>query len=343
MEKTELNIDHIKEILLEHGYEYKATIGKGGFSSVFLCHSQKYDFDFAIKRAIKNKLTLDEYNTLISLIHPNIIRLYDAFEEESAQYLVMEYCPIGSINQKGKLPYEQFLYYSKQILEAISYCHSLNIAHRDIKPENIFLDQNNNIRLADFGMAKHFDFYDKSDEKCGSLKYLSPEMFQYKEICPFKADVWALGITFFTMATGDYPFTGYTRDDLKNNIIKGNFNFSKYEIDERIRFLIVKMTQLNPELRHASDKLLKLPMFNPNLLRSNKLSSIIGHSNRRSYNGSIRNRVKSRSLNFASFQKGSSDDEQKTSPLTKMNSFKSISHLPSLQQVNCAFQPSKLA
>lgn len=338
----ELDIDHIREILYQHGYEYKNTIGKGGFSNVFLCHSKKYDFDFAVKRAIKNKLTLDEYNTLISLTHPNIVRLYDAFEEESAQYLVMEYCPIGSINQKGKLSYEQFVNYSKQILEALSYCHSLNIAHRDIKPENIFLDQNNNVRLADFGMAKHFDFDDKSDEKCGSLKYFSPEMFQFKEVCPFKADIWALGVTFFSMATGNYPFKGNSPDDLKQNVIKGNFDFDKYDVDARIRFLIMKMTQQNPDLRQIPEKLLKLPMYNP-LTSQKKLSSAVGISSRNSYYGTFRPRTRSRSMNFGSFHCSSSDDEQKTSsPLTKLNSFKSISHLPPLQQVNCTFQSSKL-
>lgn len=338
----ELDINHIREILYQHGYEYKNTIGKGGFSNVFLCHSKKYDFDFAVKRAIKNKLTLDEYNTLISLTHPNIVRLYDAFEEESAQYLVMEYCPIGSINQKGRLSYEQFVNYSKQILEALSYCHSLNIAHRDIKPENIFLDQNNNVRLADFGMAKHFDFDDKSDEKCGSLKYFSPEMFQFKEVCPFKADIWALGVTFFSMATGDYPFKGNSPDDLKQNVIKGNFDFDKYDVDVRIRFLIMKMTQQNPDLRQIPEKLLRLPMYNP-LTRQKKLSSAVGISSRNSYYGTFRPKTRSRSMNFSSLHCSSSDDEQKTSsPLTKLNSFKSISHLPPLQQVNCTFQSSKL-
>lgn len=333
MEKTEPDLENIKEVLLRHGYEYKSTIGKGGFSSVFLCHSQKYDFDFAVKRAIKNRLTLDEYNTLISLIHPNIIRLYDAFEEDSAQYLVMEYCPIGSLSQKGKLPYDQFIHYSKQILEAISYCHSLNIAHRDLKPENIFLDQNNNVRLADFGIAKHFDIYDKSNEKCGSLKYLSPEMFQCKEICPFKADIWALGITFFIMATGYYPFRGYTTFDIKDNVMKGNFDYSRYEIDDRIRFLILKMTHLNPDLRHTADNLLKLPMFNPQQ-NSRKLGNIIGHSSRLSLSGS---------MNFSTFSQSPSEEEPtKKSPLTKMNSFKSMSHLPPLQQANCTIQPSKL-
>lgn len=66
-------------------------------------------------------MTVDEYNTLISLIFTNIIRLYNVFVEESAQYLVLEYWHIGSINEKGKLIYYQFINYSKQVFETIWY------------------------------------------------------------------------------------------------------------------------------------------------------------------------------------------------------------------------------
>lgn len=72
-------------------------------------------------------------------------------------------------------------------------------------------------------------------------------MFQCGEICPFKADIWALGVTFFMMATGEYPFKKVNRrEDLQKEILSSNFNFSKYEIDDRIRFLIIKMTYQNP-------------------------------------------------------------------------------------------------
>lgn len=126
-----------------------------------------------------------------------IIKLYDSFDDEIYKYLVMEYCSNGTILQKGKLTYDKFVHYSKQILEAISFIHSKKIAHRDIKPENIFIDQYDHVKLSNFVMAKEFQCDEKPHEKFGSYLQLAPEMIQNHEICPFKADIWALGITFF--------------------------------------------------------------------------------------------------------------------------------------------------
>lgn len=251
----------IDETLSLHGYEYKDFLGKGGFSSVFLCQSQKYHQYFAVKRSRIHRLTEDEYNFLVTLNHPNIIRLYGSFHDEFAHYLVMEYCPNGTMKDKANLPYEKFVYYSKQILEAIAFCHSNNVAHRDIKPENIFLDRYDHVKLADFGMAKCFNLNTKSSEKCGSLLYLAPEMLQYQEICPFKADIWALGITFFFMATGKYPFPHTNTEELKSLIFIGFINFDQYDIHPKIRYLLQKMLIKDHNYRLTARKLLELPVF----------------------------------------------------------------------------------
>lgn len=253
--------EQIKETLSMHGYEYQRFLGKGSFSSVILCQSTKYNQNFAIKIAHKDKLTEFEYSTMISLNHPNIIKLYDAFEDEFAQYLVMEYCSNGTIRQKGKLSYEQFVCYAKQILDALSYCHSKNVAHRDIKPDNIFVDQYDQVKLADFGMAKKFQIDSKCNEKCGSLMFFAPEMIQNQSICPFKADIWALGITFFYMTTGKYPFKCKSREELKQLIFFGELDFDDFDIHHKIRVLITKMTTKNINLRFSADDLLKMSMF----------------------------------------------------------------------------------
>ncbi|KAK8839792.1 hypothetical protein M9Y10_031500 [Tritrichomonas musculus] len=261
----EAELEHIQEILINHGYKYKGFLGSGSFSQVFLCESQKYHQQFAVKRAAKQKISLSEYDTLISLNHPNIIRLYDAFEEEDWQYLIMEYCPNGTIRKKVNLSYDSFIFFARQMLEALFYCHSLQIAHRDIKPDNIFFDNYDHIKLADFGLSKKFDSNSKSTEKCGSLIFFAPEMFQLKEIDPFQADIWALGITFFYLVTGTYPFKTNSHEELKKWVIYGDLDFSGHIVDPQIRFLISKMTNKSPKVRYTAEKLLKLPMFSQSI------------------------------------------------------------------------------
>lgn len=264
-----IDIDQVQATLISHGYEYMETIGQGTFSTVLLCHSKKYNQKFAIKRAIKHKITELEFNILISLDSPNIIKVYDTFEDEEAQYFVNEYCSQGTVKAKGCLSYDKFIYYSRQILEAVSYCHSQNIAHRDIKPENIFIDEYDHIKMADFGMAKLFEKHAKSSEKCGSLMFMSPEMIQNQLFCPFKADIWALGVTFYYMITGNYPFQCECRETLKRMIYHGDFDFDSYDVDPQIRFMISKMTSRNVEARPTVDKLLKYPIFTEMKKRKN--------------------------------------------------------------------------
>ena len=172
-----LNLESIKEVLSQHGYEYISFLGEGSFSSVFLCKSKKYNHTFAVKRSTTQQVTLLEYDNLMSLNHPNIIKLYDAFNDDSCQYLVMEYCSNGTIFQKGCLTYDKFVYYAKQILEALAFCHSNNIVHRDIKPENILLDQFDRIKLADFGLSKQFDISDESFQQLSSLLIILKQIF----------------------------------------------------------------------------------------------------------------------------------------------------------------------
>lgn len=258
---TEFEMEQVKATLSAHGYEYKDFLGKGGFSEVLLCESTKYKQKFAVKRAYKHDITDEEYNFLIKLNHPNIIRLYDAFSDEFTRYFVFEYCNNGTISDKGKLTNSKFITYAKQILQAISFCHSNNIAHRDLKPENIFLDQYDQVKLADFGMAKQFEIDTKSAEKCGSLMFLAPEAFLYQEINPFKADIWALGITFFYMATGKYPFRNASKEEMQQHISRGEIDFRHYEIHPTIKALIKKMTIKDQNNRPTVDKLLELPIF----------------------------------------------------------------------------------
>lgn len=254
-------IEEIKKILLQHGYEYIKQVGSGAFSTVYLCTSKKYQDIFAIKRTPNNHVAADEHDALIELDHPHIIKIYESFDVEDSNYLVMEYCSNGTIKQKEKLDFKTFVNYAKQILSALEYCHSMNIAHRDIKPDNVFLDKYNFIKLADFGLAKHFDQCQNSHEKCGSLMYCAPEILKGQSFNPFQTDIWSLGITFYYMATGCLPFRNKSIDHLKKVIMMGQIYYGNVDIDPKIQSLISKMTAINPHNRPSAESLLNSPIF----------------------------------------------------------------------------------
>lgn len=338
MESLNADLLQIQETLSKHGYEYIKYIGKGGFSSVLLCQSMKYNQFFAVKRAIKHQLTENEFNHMVKLNHPSIIKLYDSFDDENSQYLVMEYCPNGTMQQKGKLNYDEFVHYAKQILEVIQFCHSRNIAHRDLKPDNIFFDQYDHIKLADFGMAKQFEYDQKSAEKCGSLMFVPPEMLHYQEISPFKADIWSLGITFFYMATGEYPFRNTNKEELKQQIFRGEIDFILFDIHPRIRVLINKMTNKDQNNRPTAERLLELPIFSQNpktqILSSRspqKISSSLSHKH---LNIPLNNSIFTDFKNSQNINAENNNERAKRAQRANIRSYRSLNLYPNMKRVN---------
>lgn len=296
------DIPYIKDFFYQHGYKYIDLIGEGSFATVFLCHCLKYNNLFAIKRVLKDEVVDHEIKSLISLIHPYIVKLYNTFSDENHQYLVMEYCPNGTLKQKSNLDYNKFIFYAKQILEVIEYCHSQNIAHRDIKPDNIFIDQYNHIKLGDFGLSHQFENEKYTNKKCGSLIYCAPEILEAGEVDPFKTDIWALGITFFYMITGTFPYPNCSNEKLRMLISTCQLNFSEFNIDPSIKSLIMKMTSKNVLFRPTAQKLLKLPIFNP--LVQTKFSRRFSPNSKNFYKSKFSSSI---SLALASFATGSHD------------------------------------
>ncbi|NXK02159.1 HUNK kinase, partial [Herpetotheres cachinnans] len=144
--------------------------------------------------------------------HPNVVGLYETLETDNSYYVVMELCLGGDlldrICDKKRLAEREVRRYTRQILSAVEHLHGQGIVHRDLKIENFLLDENN-IKIADFGLSNTTKFESLSQEllhtRCGSPVYAAPELLAHRKYGP-KVDVWSIGISMFAMLTGTLPF-----------------------------------------------------------------------------------------------------------------------------------------
>ncbi|KAF2465924.1 Pkinase-domain-containing protein [Lindgomyces ingoldianus] len=151
------------------------------------------------------------------LDHPNIVHLYDVWENRNELYLIMEHIQGGElfnyIGEQGGIQEVEVVHLFRQIIAALLYCHRLNIHHRDLKPENILLDRKSwEIKLVDFGMAALQPVGKKLTTPCGSPHYAAPEVIRTQSYDGGRADVWSCGVILYVMLYGAPPFN-YSGDD----------------------------------------------------------------------------------------------------------------------------------
>jgi calcium-dependent protein kinase len=181
---------------------------------------------------------MSEIEILIKLDHPNIIKLYEIFENEKYIYLIMELCIGGELFNKiiektenGEIFNErEAANYFRQIILAISYCHNKKIAHRDLKPENILLlsnEKNSPIKLIDFGMSKFYKEKNEMSEYVGTAYYISPEVLEGKY--DSKCDIWSAGVILYLLLSGTLPFDGENEEEIFEKIKMKKYDFCNSE------------------------------------------------------------------------------------------------------------------
>ncbi|PFX31108.1 NUAK family SNF1-like kinase 1 [Stylophora pistillata] len=148
--------------------------------------------------------------------HHNVIQLYETFHTEAKIYLVMEYASRGDlldfINSRSRLGIgigeKLAKHLFRQIAEGVAHCHRRNVVHRDLKCENILLDQDNIVKVSDFGFATRYpkNKCDLLSTFCGSYAYAAPEILQAQKYDGRSADVWSMGVILFAMVCGRLPF-----------------------------------------------------------------------------------------------------------------------------------------
>jgi serine/threonine protein kinase len=243
--------------LHKHGYRFLEKIGAGASSDVYKVYSLKFAENFAAKvmrsdpmrSAMMRQIFEAEIHCLRRLSHPNIIRLYDHFQDGDADILILEYCPKGTLLDEvaastGGLTLDRFVHLGPQIMDAIVFSHSRGIAHRDVKPVNVFMDDLGRAKLADFGMGTAR----RDTRRAGTAAYLAPEGWR-KETCDaLKADVWALGVTFAHMLNGALPWGRVSPADLPDAICAARWAVER-ELPPALAALIARMLTVDPAAR----------------------------------------------------------------------------------------------
>ena len=204
-------------------------IGKGVYSRVYLARHIETKIDYALKiiecenKNVK-KLVDREIMLLKTITHKNIISIYDVIynEEYNIIVIILEYCINGDLSRfLRKSPYymdeKAGIRYIYQIIEGLKYLNDNNIIHRDLKPQNILIDENNNIKICDFGFSRKFNDTEMLQTLCGSPLYMAPEIIKHK-IYNNKSDIWSFGIIIYQILTGKLPYKANTMYELFKNI-----------------------------------------------------------------------------------------------------------------------------
>ncbi|CAK91222.1 unnamed protein product (macronuclear) [Paramecium tetraurelia] len=253
-------------------YEIESTLGEGTFGRVSLVKQKSTNIFRAMKQLAKDKILasqrermIQEVNILKDLDHPNIVNIFELYQDERYYYLITEYLSGGElfdrIQQRNNLNESMAANYMKQILNAVNYCHHRNIVHRDLKPENILFDQRGSdqiLKIIDFGTAKQILSNTQLKQKTGTPYFIAPEVIDqnYNSKC----DVWSCGVILYIMMCGKPPFKGNNLEELYRNIKNGYVDFTGsewYDVSQDAKSFISKLLVVDPAKRMSAEQALK--------------------------------------------------------------------------------------
>lgn len=191
-----------------------------------------------------------------SLVHPNIVTVYDVAEQDGRFYLAMEYLDgqtlRKTLDSAGKLEPDHAIEVAIEILKALAFAHGNGVVHRDVKPENIQILENGAIKLTDFGIARlTFEPNITMDGQVfGTPSYMSPEQINGRDI-DARSDIFSLGIVLYEMLAGKKPFTGDSVVSITYAIMNAEPEYLGH-VNHTVWSVVTKALDKSPQLRHSS-------------------------------------------------------------------------------------------
>ena len=222
-------------------------MGKGGFASCFKvikvsAEKEIYACKVISKESLKpfnrkEKLEL-EITLQKELNHKNIVKLEHFFEDNTKVYILLEFCPHQSlhdfIKRREYLSELEARYFMLQLIQGVQYMQNKSVLHRDLKLGNVFMGNDMQLKIGDFGLAVKLQRNERRKSFCGTPNYMAPEVVLnnhkvgggHGQEYGLGVDVWALGLFMFNFIEGKNPFHNGDITRTYNRIVKGEFEFS---------------------------------------------------------------------------------------------------------------------
>jgi 5'-AMP-activated protein kinase catalytic alpha subunit len=248
-----------RNILFEK-YEMGRLLGKGTFAKVYYGKEMVSGESVAIKvinkdQVVKKEGMMEQIKREISVMrlvrHPNVVELKEVMATKTKIFFIMEYVRGGELFAKvarGKLKEDSARKYFQQLISAVDFCHSRGVSHRDLKPENLLLDENENLKVSDFGLSALPEQLRNDGllhTQCGTPAYVAPEVLKRKGYDGSKADIWSCGVILYVLLAGFLPFQDENLMNMYKKIFKAQFELPPWFSSESKR-LVSKLLVTDP-------------------------------------------------------------------------------------------------
>lgn len=253
-------------------YKRGSFLGKGGFARCYEFKNTKTNEVFAGKVVSKKALTkphhkekmVQEIRIHTTMSHQYIVNLHSYFEDESNMYIILELCRKRSLmemhRRRKTLTIAEVRYFMRQILLACKYMHENKVIHRDLKLGNLFINDEMEIKVGDFGLATQLSFDgERKKTVCGTPNYIAPEILT-KKGHSYEVDIWSLGCIMYTLLVGSPPFETSSLKTTYNKI-RNNEYYLPTRLDPCASKLIKKLLHPLPEYRPCASAILKDDFF----------------------------------------------------------------------------------